>query len=127
MPIVSLSLPDAMIRSMDDIQESMGFSGRSELVRAAVRLMLEEDREKSKLSGMVNGLLVVTHEQDREEPVTALKHKFEEIIKTHVHTKTSSSVCVELFILHGPAAKVVDMSDSFRAEDKMKSSRFIPI
>ncbi len=127
MPVVSLSLPEQMVRAMDEVQAAMGFSGRSELVRAAIRLLLEDDREKAKLSGMVNGLLMVTHDQDREEPVTALKHRFEEIIRTHVHTKTSSSVCVELFVLHGPAAKVVAMSDAFRSEDKMKSSKFIPI
>ncbi|MBI3841220.1 MAG: nickel-responsive regulator 1 [Thaumarchaeota archaeon] len=112
---------------MDRIQRSMGFSGRSELVRAAIRLLLEDDREKAKLTGMVNGLLVVTHDEDREEPVTALKHRFEGIIRTHVHSKTTSTVCVELFIVHGPAKQVIDMSDSFRAEDKMKSAKYIPI
>ena len=69
---------------------------------------------------------MVTHEQDREEPVTALKHRYEEIIRTHVHSKTSSTICVELFIVQGPAKQVVEMSSSFRAEDKMKSSKFIP-
>ncbi len=112
---------------MDGIQRSRGFSGRSELVRAAVRLMLEEDREKARLSGMVNGLLVVTHDQDREEPVTSLKHRFEDIVRTHLHSKTTSSVCVEIFLVHGPAQKVVEMSRAFEGEDKMKSARFIPI
>ncbi len=127
MPIVSLSLPDGLLKEMDDLQRNSGFAGRSELVRAALRLMLEEDREKANLAGEVNGLLVVTHDQEREEPVTALKHRFEDIIRTHVHSKTTSSVCVELFLVHGPAKKVVEMSRSFQAEDKMKSSKFIPI
>ena len=126
MTIVSLSLPGPMIQSMDQIQEALGFSGRSELVRAAVRLMLEDEREKAKLTGTVSGLLVVTHDRDREEPVTALKHRYEGIIRTHVHSKTSSTICVELFIVQGPAKQVVEMSSSFRAEDKMKSSKFIP-
>ena len=127
MPVVSLSLPEKMIESMDDIQKSMGFSGRSELVRSAIRLLLEDDREKARLSGEVNGLLVVTHDEEQEEPVTKLKHRFEEIVRTHVHSKTSSSICVELFLVHGPAKKVVEMSKAFQAEDKMKSTKFIPI
>ncbi len=109
------------------MQRESGFAGRSELVRAAVRLMLQEDREKSALAGEVNGLLVVTHDQEREEPVTALKHRYEDIVRTHVHSKTTSAVCVELFLVHGPAKKVVDMSRAFQAEDKMKSAKFIPI
>ncbi len=127
MPIVSLSFPEGLLKEMDDLQKTSGFAGRSEFVRAAVRLLLEDAREKSSLSGEVNGLLVVTHDQDQEEPVTELKHAYEGIIRTHVHSKTTSSVCVELFLVHGPAKKVVEMSNSFRAEDKMKSSKFIPI
>ncbi len=127
MPIVSLSFPEGLLREMDELQRSSGFAGRSEFVRAAVRLLLAENREKAALAGEVNALLVVTHDQEREEPVTELKHRFEDIIRTHVHSKTTSSICVELFLVHGPAKKVLDMSNSFRAEDKMKSARFIPI
>ena len=127
MPIVSLSLPEKLLKEMDDLQRSSGFTGRSELVRAAIRLLLEDDREKSTLIGEVNGLLVVTHDQEREEPVTELKHRFEDIIRTHIHSKTGSSVCVELFLVHGPAKKIVEMSKSFQAEDKMKNTKFLPI
>ncbi len=127
MPVVSLSLPESMLKDMDELEKSFGFTGRSELVRAAVRSMLNENRERSGLSGEANGLLVVTHDQEQEEPVTQLKHRFEDIIRTHVHSKTSSSICVELFLVHGPAKKVVEMSKAFQAEDKMKSTKFIPI
>jgi CopG family nickel-responsive transcriptional regulator len=127
MPIVSLSFPESLLREMDQLQKTSGFSGRSEFVRAAVRMMLDDDREKANLAGEVNGLLVVTHDQEQEEPVTELKHRFEDIIRTHVHSKTSSSICVELFLVHGPAKKVLGMSKAFQAEDKMKSSKFIPV
>ncbi len=127
MPIVSLSFPEGLLEEMDELRKTSGFAGRSEMVRAAVRLMLEENRERASLEGEVNGLLVVTHDQEREEPVTELKHRFEDIIRTHLHSKTTSSVCVELFLVHGPAKKVVEMSKSFQAEDKMKSAKFIPI
>ncbi|HEY6283723.1 MAG TPA: CopG family ribbon-helix-helix protein [Nitrososphaerales archaeon] len=127
MPIVSLSFPENLLKEMDELKRNSGFTGRSEFVRAAVRLLLEENRERATLTGEVNGLLVVTHDQEREEPVTEMKHKFEDIIRTHVHSKTSSSMCVELFLVHGPAKKVVEMSNTFQAEDKMKSTKFIPI
>ena len=38
MPIVSLSFPEQMIKEMDEIQVNGGFTGRSELVRAAIRV-----------------------------------------------------------------------------------------
>lgn len=127
MPIVSLSFPEKLLKEVDELQGTSGYTGRSELVRAAVRLLLEDNREKARLSGEINGLLVVTHDQEREEPVTKLKHEFEGIIRTHVHSKTNSSVCVELFLVQGPAKRVVEMIRSFQAEDKMRSTKFMPI
>lgn len=127
MTIVSLSFPDKMLDEMDDVQKTSGFTGRSELVRAAIRLLLEDSREKDALAGELNGLIVVTHEQDEEAPVTKLKHDNEDIIKMHLHSKTKSSVCVELFLVQGDAKKVVAMAKAFQAEDKMKSTKLIQI
>src|SRR5438552_13025288 len=77
MAIVSLSFPDQMIREMDQIQRSGGFAGRSELVRSAIRLLLEDSREKNALSGHMNAIIVVTHDESNEAPITKLKHEFD--------------------------------------------------
>jgi len=127
MPIVSLSIPDAMLKDMAELEKSFGFTGRSELVRAAIRLMKNEDRERSSLSGEVSGLIVVTHDTEEEGPVTRLKHEFDQIIKTHVHSKLTSSTCVELFLVHGDSKKVSAMSKAFQAQDEMRSSKFIQV
>ena len=125
MPIVSLSFPDQMIRDMDEIQKSLGFTGRSELVRAAIRLMLEDKREKDSLRGQVTAILAVTHNQEDEEPVTRIKHSFEDIIRTHLHNKITRYNCVELFLLEGDAQKIANMSNGFQKEDKMKSVKLV--
>ena len=125
MPIVSLSFPDQMIRDMDEIQKSLGFTGRSELVRAAIRLMLEDKREKDSLRGQVAAILAVTHNQEDEEPVTRIKHSFEDIIRTHLHNKITRTNCVELFLLEGDAQKIASMSNGFQKEDKMKSVKLV--
>ncbi|TMP99256.1 MAG: CopG family ribbon-helix-helix protein [Thaumarchaeota archaeon] len=125
MPIVSLSFPEQMIRDMDDIQKSLGFTGRSELVRAAIRLMLEDKREKDSLRGQVAAILAVTHNQEDEEPVTRIKHSFEDIIRTHLHNKITRTNCVELFLLEGDAQKIASMSNGFQKEDKMKSVKLV--
>ena len=127
MPIVSLSFPDQMIRDMDEIQKSLGFTGRSELVRAAIRLMLEEKREKDSLRGQVTAILAVTHNQEDEEPVTRIKHSFEDIIRTHLHNKITRTNCVELFLLEGDAQKIASMSNGFQKEDKMKSVKLVVV
>ena len=84
MPIVSLSFPEQMIKEMDEIQVNGGFTGRSELVRAAIRLLLEDSKEKDSLSGKANAIILVTHDEVDEAPITKVKHEFDEIVKTHI-------------------------------------------
>ena len=125
MTIVSLSLPDQMIKDMDQIQKSRGFAGRSELVRAAIRLMLEDTKEKDSMAGKVSAVVTVTHSQEDEEPITRLKHAFQDIVKTHIHSRINHENCIELFLLEGDGRKVASMTKSFQKEENLKSVRLI--
>src|SRR5438445_12436615 len=114
-----------MSRDMGESQKSLGFTGRSERGRAAILLMREDTREKDSLRGQVAAILAVTHNQEDEEPVTRIKHAFEDIIRTHLHNKITRYNCVELFLLEGDAQKIANMSNGFQKEDKMKSVRLV--
>jgi len=125
MPIVSLSLPEQMLKSMDEIQSAVGFSGRSELVRAAIRLLLEDTRDKDSLSGRTTAVIVVGHDKDDEEPVTRLKHRFEDIVKTHVHCRFSHEDCVEVFVLDGDGRQIASMTKEFEKERRIRSVKLL--
>ena len=127
MTIVSLSFPETMINEMNQIQKAGGFAGRSELVRAAVRLLIEDSKEKDTLSGHMNAIVLVTHDESDEAPVTRLKHEFEEIVRTHIHNKISKNNCVELFLLEGDGKKIGSMVREFQKEDKLKSVKLVSI
>src|SRR5437870_13416109 len=96
MTIVSVSMPDAMIRTMRELQKSQGFTGTSELVRAALRLLVADAREKESTKGPVEAGIVVTHREDREEPVTRIKHRFDAVVQTHIHNKAAQSTSAEV-------------------------------
>jgi CopG family nickel-responsive transcriptional regulator len=125
MAIISLSFPEQMIKEMDQLQKSRGFTGRSELVRAAIRLMLEDTKEKDSMGGRISAIVTVTHRQEDEGPITRLKHSFQDIVKTHIHSKISHGNCIELFLLEGDGKKVASMTKSFQKEENMKSVRLI--
>lgn len=127
MTIVSLSLPDEMIRQLDGVQKTGGYAGRSELVRAAIRLMIEDTKEKDSLSGHVQAIILVTHDEFNEEPITRLKHQYEDIVRTHIHNKVSQGNCVELFLLEGDGRKIGSMTKEFQKEDKLKSVKLLVI
>jgi len=127
MPVISLSLPDSMLRAMDEIQDSVGFSGRSELVRTAIRLLLDDVRQKNALEGEATAVIVVGHSKEDEEPVTRLKHRFEDIVKTHIHCKVSREDCIEVFVLAGRGQQMASMAKQFQRERKIRSVKLITL
>jgi CopG family nickel-responsive transcriptional regulator len=116
-----------MVKAMDEIQESVGFSGRSELVRAAIRLLLEDTRKKDGFSGKGDAVIAVGHARDDEEPVTRLKHKYEDIVRTHVHCKVSHEDCIEVFVLAGEGKQIASMAKEFEKEKKIRSVNLLQV
>jgi CopG family nickel-responsive transcriptional regulator len=125
MAIVSVSMPESMIRTMREVQRSQGYTGTSELVRAALRLLVADAREKEAISGPVEAVIVVTHREDREGPVTRLKHQFEDVVKTHIHTKAGQGLCAEVFLVEGDGEKAASMARAFQREDGIKAVKMV--
>jgi CopG family nickel-responsive transcriptional regulator len=63
----------------------MGFSGRSEVIRAAIRLLPAESKEKETLVEKMEGIVLLIHEYEAECLVTNMKNAFQDIIHTQLH------------------------------------------
>ncbi|MFN4336714.1 MAG: CopG family ribbon-helix-helix protein [Candidatus Nitrosocaldus sp.] len=122
--IVSISLTDNMLKEVDELQREFGFSGRSEVIRAGIRMLLTDKIEKEKLVGSIGCVLIVTHDEE-DEASTRIKLRYEDIIKTHLHCKLKNKKCLELFVMEGDAERVKDMAREFQANEGMEHVRLI--
>jgi CopG family nickel-responsive transcriptional regulator len=87
--------------------------------------MIEDTKEKDSLVGRIGAVITVTHSQEDEEPITKLKHTFQDIVKTHIHSRINQGNCVELFLLEGEGKKVASMTKAFQNEEGTKSVKVI--
>jgi len=118
MPVVSLSLNDQLLDELDEIQENLGYSGRSEAVRAAIRLFLVDGREKQRLEGNVSGLLLAIHSHEAEHHVTQIKGQYQDIINMQLHNRFQEGKCMELFLLEGDATRVRELSAQLQRNEE---------
>ena len=125
MTIVSISLNDEILSEIDKLQKSMGYSGRSEIIRAGIRNLISEEKQRSNLSGLIHAILMVIHDEESEQIVTGIKHNHEELIGTHLHSKIEGNKCMELFLLHGEADKVDGMTKDFKTNRKMEHVKLV--
>jgi len=126
-PIVSISLNDDMLDDVDKLMKALGFSGRSELVRAGIRSLISEEKERQDILGSLHALLLVIHDEESEQEVTSAKHMFDELINTHIHSKVDNNKCLEIFLLKGEADKIKNMTKEFQTNKKMDRVKLIPM
>jgi CopG family nickel-responsive transcriptional regulator len=125
MPIISVSLTDEILNEVDNLQKELGFSGRSEVMRAGARMLLADNKEKEALEGRLNSVLLLIHAQKVEDIVTEVKHEFEDIISTQIHNHLRKDKCLEVFILEGDAARIKQLVRLFQTSGKMDYVKLI--
>lgn len=125
MPIVSISLNDDIINDINKLQKNLGFSGRSEIVRAGIRNILAEHKERQDLIGEQSALLLVIHQERDDDQVTSMRHEYEEIITTHLHSKIDNDRCVEVFLLRGNSTSIKNMTGIFQTNKKLEHVKLI--
>ena len=127
MPIVSISLNDEILKQIDNLQKSLGFSGRSDAIRAGIRSFVSEEKQKEDLSGNVNAILLVIHNDEYDNQVTDVKHSFEDLITMHLHSKIEGDKCMELFILKGESDIVSEITKNFQTNKKMDTVKLVAL
>lgn len=127
MPIVSISLNDEILTELDKLQSSMGFSGRSEAIRAGIRTFVSEEKQKADLSGNIHAILLVVHNDEFDHIVSGITHNFEDLIITHLHSKIDKKKCMELFVINGDAEKVSTITKDFQRNKNMDTVKLVAL
>ena len=127
MPIVSISLTEEILKEIDSLQKNLGFSGRSDAIRAGIRSFVSEEKQKENLSGNVNAILLVVHNDEYDNQVNGIKHSYEDLITTHLHSKIEGDKCMELFMLKGEADSVSSITKYFQINKRMDTVKLVTL
>ncbi|MEM3654134.1 MAG: CopG family ribbon-helix-helix protein [Candidatus Bathyarchaeia archaeon] len=123
--IISVSLNEEILKEIDEVKKELGFSGRSEVIRAGARMLIADNKEREKLVGKLNPILLLIHSQKAEDIVTKIKHEFEDITKTQIHSHLKEDKCLEIFILDGDAERIKQFANLFQTSRKIEYVKLI--
>lgn len=125
MTIVSVSLSKELLSDVSKLQKRLGFTGRSEIIRASVRTMLSEEKKKEDLIGDIHALFLVTHDEKSDDEINEMRHTYDKLITTHLHNKIDRDKCLEIFVLKGDADQIRGMTKLFQSNKKMDNVKLI--
>ncbi|MBI2664884.1 CopG family ribbon-helix-helix protein [Candidatus Woesearchaeota archaeon] len=124
MAVISISLSEKILKEIDALKEE-GYAGRSEVLRAGLRSLMAETKDKSKLRGLIDGVLLVMHDDLHTEQASEIRHRHQRIIKTHIHNQLDNDKCLEIFVVGGDAEKIRELTDAFQTNKKIDFAKLI--
>jgi CopG family nickel-responsive transcriptional regulator len=124
MTIVSISVPEELLRRFDEISSAKGFRTRSDSVREAMRAAVDEDAWNDSDG---ENQIVITMVYDEAGPrgeLSVLQHRYEEVqMMLHLHLEKGQ--CMEVFIARGSNAVLREILGKIRRVKGVRSIRFI--
>ncbi len=124
MPIISVSMPKHLLDLMDSIASALGYTGRSELIRDAVREFISSKAPSTKMREKVPWILIgVTDHASApsvDERFISVIHTFEPIIRSFYHQIIGDGICLNIAVLD---ATWSEMQSMLRALRKVRGVR----
>lgn len=125
--IISISLNDEMLTEIDKAQKILGFSGKSELIRAGIRTFLSEEKQKTGLEGKKHAILLVIHDDKFDDLIARIMHEFESLITTQLHSKIDGQRCMDLFVMDGEGKSIKSITQKFQTNKNMDTVKLFVI
>ena len=125
MPIVSISLTDDDLETLDDLQSKGGYSNRSDLVRRALRLLAHEVVDLQQFEGDLSAVITIVYsKQGKGMESNFLLHRQASLIDALLHSHTVNGECIEVMVLNGPARDIQNLVKRLKGNRKIHTVKF---
>lgn len=119
--IISVSIPDRLLKELDDSVEKRGFANRSEALRQAIRFFVEEQRSLEEVEGEIIAIITVVYEKAaKSNRMLTLQHEWGSIVLTFLHTHVDKRSCLEVMVARGFMQAVRKLVDAMRANEQVR-------
>ncbi|AGK61655.1 transcriptional regulator, CopG family [Archaeoglobus sulfaticallidus PM70-1] len=125
---IGVSLPKNLLAEFDSIIRSRGYSSRSEAIRDAIRMYINEYKWLEKESGEVIGVVSVIYDHKYRgvtDTIISLQHDFGDVVTTTMHIHIDEENCLEMITVKGDMSKIKKMVGRLSALRGVTSVKFI--
>jgi CopG family nickel-responsive transcriptional regulator len=119
MAIISLSLNDTLIQELDALQDALGFSGRSEIVRTAVRDFITTQKKQDDITGVIEGVVLIIYLEKNGSAVSEIWHSYKKGIKSQIHNCLENEKCLQILIIESDAKIIHQLMQDLKSSPKV--------
>jgi CopG family transcriptional regulator, nickel-responsive regulator len=111
MTVISITLPDDLVKKFDAFVEDRGYYSRSEAFRDAIRTLMDQ-AAVGKLETQDEAAIILTaadiRRRDIDVRLVELRNEFEDVVVENLHRYIEKEYCVDVFLLQGAHSKILD-------------------
>ena len=122
-PMISLQISAKLVKKLDEVQEKLEYSSRSETLRESVLYFIQEHQDSLPLTGHKIAVIIVVHEarEDILDKFTLQTEKYENIIKSVTQYNLKKKIMKNL-IVAGSGEEIGDLFHELNSERLFQSS-----
>lgn len=125
MEIISLSLPEGLLKELDHILGEEHSATRSEVIRQAVRNYISEYDKLDNIKGNVIATITVLYEKtEKNEELFQIQHEFGDMITAYLHSHLTGENCLEVLVVKGSSKRLKNLIDGLKANKPVRQIKF---
>lgn len=125
MAIISVSLSDENLESLDTVKDFFGLNGRSEAVRTAINAAMIEIQEIGDMEGPVEGILIVVRKEHADPWMSLIQARYQDDIRTQLHSHLKNHKCLEVMVMSSDSSRMSSMIKEIHLAGKADYVRFV--
>jgi len=125
MVVVSVSLDEGSIISLENIMECLKMKSRSEAVRFAIGAAEDTLKEMEEISGSVEGVLIIVHPDHYDSWLSIIQHRYDQCIKTQLHSHLHNRRCLDVMIISADPGSFKSMMQDIYSAGKSNYIQFV--
>jgi len=127
MPIVSLNIPDSLMKDLEVMADVVGYSSRSEAIRDAIRTYISEQRMYRRVKEDVfNAVMFLYKDGENERSrLDRLRSQFSKLIEGEITFSISRERKVSVFLTRGRSDEIRVLTSRIRGIRGIEQTRYI--
>lgn len=124
MVVISVSISAKELKEFDEVARDLGFSSRSDAVRAALHRFASENRSARGAGEQGCYVISVSYDERKKHQVTEIIHRYSHVIRNSLHTHFDNK-CLEQLTIVGEHDKVKALTEQLSALKDVRHSTCI--
>ncbi len=120
MPVVSISMPEQLLETLDEFIDDHNYAGRSAAMREGARGLIAASEDSADIGECAVVVVTFDEQSDIAVSLSDIRHSHDHLVTGNMHSHAGED-CLEVFVVDGTSDEITSFLARLRAVDGVQS------